>query len=174
MQAHGASRSNAAAQGSEPKPDGRGLPSGMWLAESDQETPRIASFRPNLGRDRWQRITPGRRPRDQVHPVSTTTSRNPADDHEMNRSMVKSSRGHVVMTTGLQRVETSTTTIGPWPRNHVHQRECLTALREIPSDIFDVTITSPPYWGQRGDSGLGSEKDPREYVENLVIILPTR
>ena len=75
------------------------------------------------------------------------------------------------MTTGLQRVETSTTTIGPWPRNHVHQRECLTALREIPSDIFDVTITSPPYWGQRGDSGLGSEKDPREYVENLVIIL---
>ena len=75
------------------------------------------------------------------------------------------------MTTRLQGVETSTTAIGPWPRNHVHQQECLTALREIPSDIFDVTITSPPYWGQRGDSGLGSEKDPREYVENLVTIL---
>ena len=61
--------------------------------------------------------------------------------------------------------------IGPWLANRVHQAECLSALREVPDDSFDVAATSPPYWGQRGDTGLGSEKDPREYVTNLVAVL---
>jgi DNA modification methylase len=44
-------------------------------------------------------------------------------------------------------------------------------MRGIPSDAFDVAVTSPPYWGQRGSPGLGSEPDPRDYVRNLVTIL---
>lgn len=61
--------------------------------------------------------------------------------------------------------------IGRWTRNEVHQCECLSALQDVPSESLDITVTSPPYWGQRGDCGLGSEKDPREYVNNLVTIL---
>ena len=61
--------------------------------------------------------------------------------------------------------------IGPWTQNHIHQAESLSALKEIPDDSFDVVITSPPYWGQRGDAGVGIEKDPRDYVRNLVEIL---
>jgi DNA modification methylase len=53
----------------------------------------------------------------------------------------------------------------------VHNRDCLVGLKQIPDDSFDVLITSPPYWGQRGNDGLGSEPDPRSYIENLVTIL---
>ena len=35
----------------------------------------------------------------------------------------------------------------------------------------DIAITSPPYWGQRGDEGIGLEKDPRDYINNLTKIL---
>lgn len=62
-------------------------------------------------------------------------------------------------------------TRGSWATNHVHHAECLAALKDVPSDSFDAAITSPPYWGQRGDAGLGGEKDPREYVANLVTVL---
>jgi DNA modification methylase len=61
--------------------------------------------------------------------------------------------------------------LGPWTLNAVHNVDALSGLRGIPSDSFDVVITSPPYWGQRGSAGLGSEPDPREYVKNLVAIL---
>jgi DNA modification methylase len=44
-------------------------------------------------------------------------------------------------------------------------------LKETPSDVFDVVVTSPPYWGQREGQGLGGEADPREYVKDLVVIL---
>lgn len=39
------------------------------------------------------------------------------------------------------------------------------------SDSVDVCVTSPPYWGQRGDAGIGCETDPREYIANLSAIL---
>ena len=41
----------------------------------------------------------------------------------------------------------------------------------MPSDCLDVIVTSPPYWGQRGAHGLGTEADPRDYVGNLVAVL---
>jgi DNA modification methylase len=44
-------------------------------------------------------------------------------------------------------------------------------LRQTRDDSFDVVVTSPPYWGQRGDAGLGTEKDPRDYVRNLIEVL---
>jgi len=61
--------------------------------------------------------------------------------------------------------------LGPLELNVVHNMECLTGLKEIPSDSLDVVVTSPPYWGQRAGQGLGCEPDPRDYIKNLVLIL---
>lgn len=61
--------------------------------------------------------------------------------------------------------------LGPWALDTVHNIDCLAGLKAIPSDSLDVGVTSPPYWGQRGSGGLGSEADPRDYVRNLVAIL---
>ncbi|MBK8286486.1 MAG: hypothetical protein IPK97_17355 [Ahniella sp.] len=55
--------------------------------------------------------------------------------------------------------------------NTVQNIDCLTGLRNLPSDLLDIQVTSPPYWGQRGDSGIGTEADPRDYVRNLAQIL---
>lgn len=65
----------------------------------------------------------------------------------------------------------SVTSLGPWMVNKVHNVDCEAAIRQMPDCCIDVAITSPPYWGQRGASGIGSEADPREYVRNLVRIL---
>lgn len=61
--------------------------------------------------------------------------------------------------------------LGPWELDRVHNADCALALRDVPSDSVDVAVTSPPYWGQRGSDGLGSEPDPRDYVRNLVAVL---
>lgn len=55
--------------------------------------------------------------------------------------------------------------------NQVHNVDCLTALKAMPDDSIDICVTSPPYWGQRGDDGIGTEADPRDYVANLSAIL---
>ena len=62
MQPHRAGGANRVARGWDPKPDSRDLPSGMWLAKSDQETPRITSFRPTsvLSAGNASRRTAGR------------------------------------------------------------------------------------------------------------------
>jgi DNA modification methylase len=54
--------------------------------------------------------------------------------------------------------------------NKVHELDCLSGLRALPENFVDICITSPPYWGQRGDDGIGSEPDPRDYVSNLADI----
>ena len=61
--------------------------------------------------------------------------------------------------------------VGQWPLDTTHNVDCLDALRSIPDNTIDLIVTSPPYWGQRGSSGLGSEADPRMYVEHLVRVL---
>ena len=61
--------------------------------------------------------------------------------------------------------------VGSWALDVTHNTECLQALHSIPDDVLDLVVTSPPYWGQRGSSGLGSEADPRVYVEHLVMVL---
>lgn len=61
--------------------------------------------------------------------------------------------------------------VGEWTLNRTHNVDCLTGLRGLPTDSLDVVVTSPPYWGQRGNGGLGSEPDPRDYARNLVEIL---
>ncbi|MFB2983259.1 DNA methyltransferase [Microseira sp. BLCC-F43] len=55
--------------------------------------------------------------------------------------------------------------------NRIHHMDCLEGLRQMPENFVDIAITSPPYWGQRGDEGIGLEKDPRDYVKNLTEIL---
>lgn len=55
--------------------------------------------------------------------------------------------------------------------NRIYNLDCFIGLKQLPDDSVDVAITSPPYWGQRGDLGIGSERDPRDYVENLVLVL---
>lgn len=67
-------------------------------------------------------------------------------------------------TTGLRR-------LGPWALNVTHNENCLAGIKQTPDDSFDVVVTSPPYWGQRGNGGLGSEPDPRDYIRNLVTVL---
>jgi DNA modification methylase len=61
--------------------------------------------------------------------------------------------------------------LGPWTINETHNIDCLAGLRALPDDCLDMVVTSPPYWGQRGNGGIGSEPDPRDYVANLVKIL---
>lgn len=61
--------------------------------------------------------------------------------------------------------------IGPWALNSTHNVDCLSGLKALPDETLDIVVTSPPYWGQRGNGGLGSEPDPRDYVVNLTTIL---
>lgn len=61
--------------------------------------------------------------------------------------------------------------VGPWKINQTHTTDCLDGLRSIPSESIDVTVTSPPYWGQRAGVGLGSEADPRSYITNVTNVL---
>jgi DNA modification methylase len=56
-------------------------------------------------------------------------------------------------------------------RNNIYNMNCLDGLRQLGTDSVDICVTSPPYWGQRGDDGIGTEKDPRDYVKNLTTIL---
>lgn len=62
-------------------------------------------------------------------------------------------------------------TLGEWQLNAIHNIDALTGLHGIPSESFDVAVTSPPYWGQRESDGLGCEADPRDYIRNLTAIL---
>lgn len=61
--------------------------------------------------------------------------------------------------------------LGPYALDRVHRADAGEALRRLPDASIDVVVTSPPYWGQRGDAGLGSEADPRLYLERLVHVL---
>jgi DNA modification methylase len=54
--------------------------------------------------------------------------------------------------------------------NRIHNINCLDGVRALPDECVDIVVTSPPYWGQRGDDGIGLEEDPREYIRNLTGI----
>jgi DNA modification methylase len=61
--------------------------------------------------------------------------------------------------------------LGEWTLDITHNVDGLAGLRGLPPDSLDIVVTSPPYWGQRGNGGLGSEPDPRDYVRNLTAVL---
>ncbi|SET74448.1 DNA methylase [Natronincola peptidivorans] len=56
--------------------------------------------------------------------------------------------------------------------------DCLEILKQLPDKCIDCAITSPPYWQQRKYQhdynydyiAIGEEKNPSEYVDNLVNI----
>lgn len=54
--------------------------------------------------------------------------------------------------------------------NCIHNVNCLDGVKSLPNECVDIVVTSPPYWGQRGDQGIGSEEDPREYLSNLTDV----
>jgi DNA modification methylase len=60
--------------------------------------------------------------------------------------------------------------LGQLAPNQVHHMDCLVGLRQMPENCIDIAITRPPYWGQRGDTGIGLEEDPSEYVNNQTSI----
>ena len=60
--------------------------------------------------------------------------------------------------------------LGEFELNNIYNLDCLKGLQKLPSDCVDIVVTSPPYWGQRGDDGIGLEEDPRDFVKNLTEI----
>jgi len=59
-------------------------------------------------------------------------------------------------------------------KNKIISGDSLSVLKTIKNNMFDLVITSPPYFRQRdygnGDSGIGNEKTEKEYLENLLNI----
>ena len=50
--------------------------------------------------------------------------------------------------------------------------DSLETLRQIPDEIFDCVMTSPPYWGKReyNNGGIGLETDYRQFINDLATI----
>ena len=56
-------------------------------------------------------------------------------------------------------------------RDKILHGDSLETLARIPDGVFNMCVTSPPYWGLRDygkDGQIGLEKTPEEYVEKLV------
>jgi DNA modification methylase len=58
--------------------------------------------------------------------------------------------------------------IGPFARNRTICGDCSELIPQLPDEVVDVVVTSPPYWGQRLSQGMGVENDPREYITALT------
>ena len=57
--------------------------------------------------------------------------------------------------------------------NTIHNTDCLTGLRELPSQSVNCCVTSPPYYGLRDyghDGQIGLEETPEAYVQKLVEV----
>ena len=55
--------------------------------------------------------------------------------------------------------------------NTTHLGDCRKLMLQIDDDSIPLIITSPPYWQMRDyGSDLGRERDPRDYVGNIVDI----
>lgn len=55
----------------------------------------------------------------------------------------------------------------------VREGDCLTLLRQMPSQSVQCCVTSPPYWGLRDyghDGQMGLESTPEEYVAGMVEV----
>ena len=57
--------------------------------------------------------------------------------------------------------------------NQIIFGDALSSLREVPSDVADCCVTSPPYYGLRDygvDGQIGLEPTPEEYIDRLVDV----
>ncbi len=57
--------------------------------------------------------------------------------------------------------------VGCFALNRVATGDCRNLIPKLPEQSVDVVVTSPPYWGQRLDGGLGVIPDPRKYLQCL-------
>lgn len=50
--------------------------------------------------------------------------------------------------------------------------DALRVLRQVPANIFDCCMTSPPYWGKReySNGGIGLESNHLDFVESLIKV----
>lgn len=58
-------------------------------------------------------------------------------------------------------------------RDIIINRDCLEALRDMPSDSVNCCVTSPPYYALRDygvDGQIGREETPRKYVARLTEV----
>ena len=60
--------------------------------------------------------------------------------------------------------------VGRFPLNEVAEGDCRKLIADLPDGCVNVTVTSPPYWGQRMSEGNGVEDDPRAYLADLAAI----
>ena len=57
--------------------------------------------------------------------------------------------------------------------DRIYDGDALEQLSELPSELIDCTVTSPPYYRQRdytGSDQIGLEQTPEEYIERLVAV----
>jgi DNA modification methylase len=55
----------------------------------------------------------------------------------------------------------------------VYRGDALEILKRLPSGIFQVAVTSPPYWGLRDykeADQIGSEERVDDYITKLTVI----
>lgn len=63
-----------------------------------------------------------------------------------------------------------------WPDDYVNKiviADCLDAMKNIPDNVIQMCVTSPPYWKLRDykiEGQLGLEETPGEYVTKMVEI----
>ena len=57
--------------------------------------------------------------------------------------------------------------VGCFALNRVAIGDCLELIPKLPDQSIDIVVTSPPYWGQRLDGGIGVIPDPRQYLQCL-------
>ena len=57
--------------------------------------------------------------------------------------------------------------VGCFALNRVAIGDCLNLIPKLPNQSIDIVVTSPPYWGQRLDGGIGVIPDPRLYLKCL-------
>ena len=60
--------------------------------------------------------------------------------------------------------------VGCFALNRVAVGDCLDLIPKLPDESIDIVVTSPPYWGQRLDGGIGVIPDPRLYLQSLSEI----
>ena len=57
--------------------------------------------------------------------------------------------------------------------NKIYNMDCLEGLKQLPDNLINCCVTSPPYWGLRDygvEGQLGLESTPEEYVSKMVEI----
>jgi DNA modification methylase len=63
--------------------------------------------------------------------------------------------------------------VGKWTLNKIHCTDAIQGLKDMPDQIVQCCVTSPPYWSQRDyemPGQYGRENSPELYVEQLVEV----